>query len=52
MRLLTYILIGAGSALAVMALAFVLFDRADVETVAPQTNTATVTADEATTDLM
>ena len=50
MRLLTYILIGAGSALAVMALAFVLFDRADVETVAPQTNTATVTADEATTD--
>mgnify|MGYP001955076354 CR=1 FL=1 len=50
MRLLTYILIGAGSALAVMALAFVLFDRTAVETVAPQTTTATVTTDTATND--
>ena len=39
MRLLTYILVGAGAAIAVIALAVVLLDDGEQQTVAPQTET-------------
>ena len=39
MRLLTYILVGAGAAIAVVALAVVLLDDGEQQTVAPQTET-------------
>ena len=48
MRLLTYILVGAGAAIAVVALAVVLLDDGEQQTVAPQTETgqpAVVTAE-------
>lgn len=48
MRLLTYILVGAGAAIAVIALAVVLLDNGEQQTIAPQTETgqsAIVTAE-------
>ena len=47
MRFITYFFIGAGAALAALALAFVFFDRSEVEVVAPQTDSETVISEAA-----
>lgn len=49
MRFITYFFIGAGAALAALALAFVFFDRSEVEVVAPQADSETVISEAADT---